>query len=282
MIRLIQSALLASMCVLVAPAFAQATYPTPEAAADALVDGIARSDDDAVRAALGPQYKKFVPGDAVKAGDVTRFLEAWAKSHRIVRKGDAEAHLEVGTNGWTLPIPIEKSASGWRFDVTRAPEEMRWRRIGRNELDVIQVVQALGDAQQDYMKLNKSYAQKILSTPGKRDGLYWPTREGEPDSPLGPIADGVKPGDAYHGYRYRILTAQGAAAPGGAISYVKDGKMTGGYAFVAWPARYGDTGVMTFIVAGDGVVYQKDLGPETDRIARAMRAYDPAGWTRAN
>ena len=218
MIRFIQSALLASMCLVASAAFAQATYPTPEAAADALVDGIARSDDDAVRTALGTQYRKFVPESAVQAGDVTRFLEAWAKSHKIVRKGDAEAHLEVGTNGWTLPIPIEKSAAGWRFDVTKAPEEMRWRRIGRNELDVIQVVQALGDAQQDFAKLNKTYAQKILSTPGKRDGLYWPTRDDEPDSPLGPIADGVKPGDAYHGYRYRILDAQSAAAPGGAMS----------------------------------------------------------------
>ena len=282
MIRFIQSALLASMCLVASIALAQATYPTPEAAADALVDGIARSDDDAVRTALGPNWRKFIPTESVHEGDRTRFLEAWAKSHKIVRKGDAEAHLEVGSNGWTLPIPIEKSAAGWRFDVTKAPEEMRWRRIGRNELDVIQVVQALGDAQQDYAKLNKTFARKILSTPGKRDGLYWPTRDDEPDSPLGPIADGVKPGDAYHGYRYRILDAQSAAAPGGAMSYVKDSKMTGGYAFVASPAKYGDTGVMTFIVAKDGIVYQKDLGPETDRIARAMKAYDPAGWTRAN
>ncbi len=282
MIRIIKAVFLASTMALASSVLAQATYPTPEAAADALVDGIARSDDDAVRVALGPQWRKFIPAEAVQDGDVTRFLEAWAKSHRIVRKGDAEAHLEVGSNGWTLPIPIEKSSAGWRFDVSKAPEELRWRRIGRNELDVIQVVQALGDAQQDYAKLNKTFAQRILSSTGKRDGLYWPTRDSEPQSPLGPIADGVKPGDAYHGYRYRILTAQSAAAPGGAINYVKDGKMTGGYAFVAWPAKYGDTGVMTFIVARDGIVYQKDLGPETDRIARAMKAYDPAGWTRAN
>lgn len=282
MIRFIQSAFVASTLFAASLAFAQATFPTPEAAADALVDGIARNDDEAVRSVLGAKYRTFIPPESFQGGDVTRFLEAWARSHKIVRQGDAEAHLEVGTNGWTLPIPIEKTAAGWRFDIAKAPEEMRWRRIGRNELDVIQVVQALGDAQMDYAKLNKNFAQKILSSPGKRDGLYWPTLDGEPQSPLGPIADGVKPGDAYHGYRYRILTGQSAAAPGGAMSYIKDGKMTGGYAFVAWPAKYGDTGVMTFIVARDGIVYQKDLGPETDRIARAMKAYDPAGWTRAN
>lgn len=265
MIRSIQAIAFALAAALVVPAWGQATYPTPEAAADALVDGIARSDDDAIRKALGPQYRKFIPEDSVKGDDVTRFLEAWARSHRIVRAGDSVAHLEVGTNGWTMPIPIEKHAKGWSFDVAKAPDEIRTRRIGRNELDVIQVVQALGDAQEDYAKMFGGYARRILSTPGKRDGLYWATNAGEAPSPLGPIAADVKPGDAYHGYRYRMLDATGNS-----------------YAFIAWPAKYGDSGVMTFIVSKDGVVYQKDFGADTDRLARAVKSYDPNGWTRAD
>jgi len=272
---------------LASTAGAQQSFPTPDLAASAFVDAVARNDDDGVRAVLGADWKKFVPTEGVGTDDVTRFLEAWAKSHRIVAAGDARAYLEVGTHGWTLPIPLEKTAAGWRFDTRATPGELRTRRIGRNELDVIQVMLALGDAQKDYAENDRDrdgvrqYARKIISTPGKRDGLYWPTVGDEPPSPLGPIAADVPPEEAYRGYRYRVLTAQGEAAPGGARSYVENGQMTAGYAFVAWPAKYGETGVMTFIVAKDGVVYEKNLGAQTDRVARAMTAYNPdSSWTK--
>lgn len=280
-------AFLAGMFALAPAAWAQQSFPTPDAAAAAFVDSLARSDDDATKAVLGPDWRKYVPADDVKANDITNFLEAWSKSHRIVPAGDAKAYLEVGTHGWTLPIPIEKTAAGWRFDTKGTPDELRTRRIGRNELDVIQVVLALTDAQEDYSAYaaastgSKQFAQKILSSPGKRDGLYWATLAGEPPSPLGPIAEGSKRGQAYHGYHYKILTAQGKAAPGGAKSYLANGRMTGGYAVVAWPEKYGDTGVMTFITDRSGVVYQKNLGEKTAEIAKAMTAFDPdSSWTK--
>jgi hypothetical protein len=287
--RTLGLAALATVTALAPAAWAQKSFPTPEAAVDAFIDGVSRNDDDQVRLVLGADWKKFIPPESYSGGDVTNFLEAWSKGHRVVPAGDAKAYLEVGTRGWTMPIPLTKTAAGWRFDTQLAPDEMRTRRIGRNELDVIQVMLALTDAQQEYMAGDrnrvgaKQYAQKILSSPDKRDGLYWPTLEGEAPSPLGPIAAASKPGDAYHGYHYRVLTGQGKDAAGGEMSYVKNGQMTGGYAFVAWPAKYGDTGVMTFMVSAAGQVYQKNLGPGTDALARAMTRFEPdASWTKAS
>jgi hypothetical protein len=279
-------AMLAATVQFAATALAQATYPTPDAAADAFVDSVARHDRAALQKVIGADYRKYLPH--ANAEDVTNFLEAWAKSHRIVAAGGAKAYLEVGRNGWTLPIPLVKSASGWSFDTKAAPDELRTRRIGRNELAAIQVVLACSDAQEDYYRFDrdrsssKEYAQKILSTPGKRDGLYWPARPGEPESPLGSEVAKVKAGEkGYHGYHYKVLTAQGKDAPGGAKSYVAGGRMTGGFAFVAWPVKWGDSGVMTFVVDKAGTVHQKDLGPGTDAIARAMTAYNPdSTWTR--
>ena len=268
-------------------AVAQTAYPTPEAAADALVDGIARHDDEAVKAVLGRDHAKYLPNAASDPDDVTRFLEAWAKSHGIVRVGDAKAFLGVGNHGWTMPIPIVKTAAGWRFDTAAAPEEMRVRRIGRNELAAIEVARAYVDAQREYRARDwngdgiAEYAQRGLSSPGKRDGLYWASLPGEPESPLGAEFADAKPGQPYHGYLYRILKAQGKDAPGGAKSYVKNGRMTEGFALVAWPAKYDDTGVMTFIVNQDGVVYQKNLGPGTAAAVRAITAFNPdAGWEK--
>ncbi len=282
-------AALATVTAFAPAAWAQKSFPTPEAAVDAFIDGVSRNDGDQVRLVLGADWKIFIPPESYTGGDVTNFLEAWSKGHRVVPAGDAKAYLEVGTRGWTMPIPLEKTATGWRFDTRSTPDELRTRRIGRNELDVIQVMLALTDAQQEYMAGDrnrvgaKQYAQKILSSPGKRDGLYWPTLQGEAPSPLGPIAADSRPGDAYHGYHYRILTGQGKDAAGGAMSYVKNGQMTGGYAFVAWPAKYGDTGVMTFIVSAAGQVYQKNLGSGTDALARAMTRFEPdASWTKVS
>jgi hypothetical protein len=262
-------------------AYAQKNYPTPEAAADALVDGIARHDGDAIKMVVGPDYNKYIPASHVDPDDVTNFLAAWARAHKIVPAGDDKAFLGAGTNGWTLSIPIVKTAAGWHFDTKGAPEEMRVRRIGRNELAAIQVALAYTDAQEEYRRNDwngdgvKEYATRGLSTPGKHDGLYWASLPGEPESPLGPDFADAKVGQPYHGYLYRILTAQGKNAPGGAKDYIKGGHMTEGYALVAWPAKYDDTGVMTFIVNQDGVVYQKNLGPKTDAEVRAIKAFDP-------
>jgi hypothetical protein len=278
-------ALLAGAVALAPVAFAQKAYPTPAAAADAFVDGIARNDGPALKTVVGADYRKYIPNPS--ADDVTNFLEAWAKSHKIVAAGDAKAYLEVGTHGWTMPIPLVKTAAGWSFDTKATPDELRTRRIGRNELSVIQVVLAVTDAQEDYFRYDRDrngahdYAQKLLSSPGKHDGLYWATSPGAPESPLGSLVAQVKPGEGYHGYRYRVLTAQGKDAPGGARNYVVDRRMTGGYALVAWPVKWGDTGVMTFIVDKSGAVYQNDLGPDTDKLGRAMTAYNPgANWTK--
>ena len=269
--HLLQLAAMAGAFAVAPLASAQAAYPTPEAAADALVDGIARNDDAAIKTVVGPNYRKYIPTDEIDPEDVTNFLEAWARSHAIVPAGADKAFLGVGTHGWTLPIPIVKAEAGWHFDTAGAPEEMRVRRIGRNELAAIQVVLAYTDAQDEYFASDwngdgvREYARRPLSTPGRHDGLYWASLPGEPESPLGPEFADAKPGQPYHGYLYRILTAQGKDAPGGAKSYLRDGRMTEGYALIAWPAKYDDTGVMTFIVDRDGIVYQKDLGPGTKR-----------------
>jgi hypothetical protein len=269
-----------------AGAHAQQAYPSPAAAADTFVDAIARHDWDALKTVIGADYRKYLPH--ADADDVTTFLEMWAKSHRIVPAGDAKAYVEVGTNGWTMPIPLVKGAAGWSFDTKATPDELRTRRIGRNELDAIQVSLAITDAQEDYYKADrvrggtKAYAQRLLSSPGKRDGLYWAAKPGEPESPLGSLAAKAGPGASeYRGYHFRILTAQGPDAPGGAKSYVAGGAMTGGYAVLAWPAKWGDSGVMTFIVGADKVVYEKDLGPSTDAQARAITAFNPdASWVK--
>jgi hypothetical protein len=264
---------------------AQTAFPTPEAAAEALVDGIARHDRDAIKAVAGSDYQKYFPTSTTDPEDITNFLAAWARGHAIVPAGSDKAFLGVGKNGWTLPVPIVKTAAGWKFDTRSAPEEMRVRRIGRNELAAIQVALAYTDAQKEYRQNDwngdgvMEYAARGLSTPGKHDGLYWASLPGEPESPLGAEFADAKPGQPYHGYLYRILTAQGANAPGGAKSYIKNGRMTEGYALVAWPAKFDDTGVMTFIVNQDGIVYQKSLGPKTDSLVRSIKTYDPdASW----
>ncbi|GGP25808.1 DUF2950 domain-containing protein [Silvimonas amylolytica] len=264
------------------------SFETPEAAADALVDSIATHDDDTLKIILGSNYRSFIPSGGVAPEDITRFLAAWAKAHEIVKVDDHTALLSAGTAGWTLPVPIVARKEGWTFDTQAGGEEMRHRYIGRNELAAIQSVLAYTDAQQEYWQWTQgqgtpAYAARLLSTPGKKDGLFWSTQPGDDPSPLGARFAEARPGEPYHGYMYRILTAQGDAAQGGAKSYLKNGRMDGGYALIAWPASYGKTGVMSFMVNQDGVVYQANLGPGTDRIARATRSFNPGeGWTRAD
>jgi hypothetical protein len=280
----------ALLCVLalsgqVAAAGVQRTFPSPELAVTALVDGVARNDGAEVRSILGIQSEKLVPLDSVSLDDRLAFLAAWAQGHRILDDGDKVARLEL-SNGWTLPIPLVRTSQGWVFDTQAGKAEVRVRRIGRNELAAIETMRAYVEAQGEYAEQDhngdgvREFAQKILSSPGKQDGLYWPTADGEPESPAGPLLETRDLKDGYHGYRFRILKAQGKAAPGGARSYVKDGRMTEGFALVGWPARYNETGLMTFIVNQDGVVYQKYLGPDTAAIAGAMTRFDPdASWT---
>jgi hypothetical protein len=263
----------------------QRTFASPEIAVETLVDSVARNDNAEVRAILGINSDNLLPLDRLSSEDTLAFLGAWAQGHRILRDSDSVARLEV-SSGWTLPIPMVQTGQGWVFDTRAGKSEMRIRRIGRNELAAIETLRAFVDAQREYAEIDRNadgdreFAQKILSSPGKQDGLYWPTPAGEPESPAGPLLETKDLKDGYHGYRFRILKAQGKAAPGGEKSYLRDGRMSEGFAAVAWPARPGETGLMTFIVNHDGVVYQKYLGPNTTAIAQSMTRFDPdSSWT---
>jgi hypothetical protein len=278
------TAVLTAAALLPATASAQKSFPSAEAAGNALIEAIATNDSEAKREILGADYQRFIPPESVDADDRTAFLYASSKGRKIVAEGADHAHLSVGTDGWTLPIPIVKSAKGWSFDVKAGVEEMRIRRIGRNELAAMQALLAYYDAQKDYALVDRNgdgvleYAQKFRSTPGKKDGLFWPN---DPASPLGPLYGNETKDGVFHGYRFHILTAQGPNARGGARDYVVKGRMTQGFAAVAWPAKWNDTGVMTFIVSHDGNVYQKNLGAGTDAAARALKSFNPdKTWTQ--
>jgi hypothetical protein len=273
---------------------AQKTFKSPEEAVKSLSDAVKSNDTKEMLAIFGPAGKEIISsGDEVadKAGR-ERFAKACEEMTKLEKETDKKVTLIVGTNEWPFPIPIVKKGETWVFDTKAGKEEMLNRRIGRNELNTIQSCLAYVDAQREYAMKDRDsnkvreYAQKFGSTKGKKDGLYWEAKEGEEQSPLGLIAaqavregyTGRKTGDKpvpYHGYFYRILKAQGKNAPGGAYDYVINGKMIGGFALVAYPAEYGTSGIMTFIVNHDGVVYQKDLGRDTAKIAGAMTKYDP-------
>jgi hypothetical protein len=267
-------------------ALAQEAFPSPEAAMNAFGNAVATNDDEAMHAILGANYHSLIPPAGAELR--YRFLAAWAKSHGVKTADPGKAYVAVGTDGWTLPIPIVKGAQGWRFDTRAGAEEMRVRRIGRNENAVIQSMLAIFDAQREYSSRDRNgdgvleYAARFASSPGKTDGLYWPTKAGEPQSPLGPaVAAARAAGEAagYHGYRFKLVTGQGRNAPGGAYDYTVRGRLIGGFAAVAWPVKYGETGVMTFMVSHDGVVYEKDLGPDTASRASAITRFDPdSGW----
>ena len=212
--------------------------------------------------------------------------------HRLVNEPDGTTLLYIGAENWPTPIPLVNKGGSWYFDTAAGKKEILYRRIGRNEISTISVCHELVAAQKEYSAQHNEYAQKIYSDEGQHNGLYWKAAEGEPQSPIGPlvaaaVAEGFAPsrGGAptpYRGYYYHMLTRQGMNGPGGAKSYIVNGKMTGGFAFVAYPAEYRSSGVMTFIVNQDGVVYQKDLGPKTDALAKAMKEYNPnSSWQKA-
>jgi hypothetical protein len=277
-------------------------FATPDRAVQALI-GAARADRPGeIVKVLGPAGRKLVySGDPVadRLGR-EKFVAAYDQAHRIEAQGAARALLVIGEKQWPFPIPMVKQGKAWRFDTGAGAEEILDRRIGRNELGAIEVCRAFVDAQRDYATLFqrkdglREYAQHFMSSPGQRDGLYWPAASGEAESPMGPLvasarAEGYAAGQGtqrrqpapYHGYFYRILKRQGSHAADGGRDYLVDGHMIGGFALVAFPARHGDAGIMSFIVNQDGVVYQKNLGPDTERIARRMAEFDPdPSWAK--
>ncbi|WP_323989788.1 DUF2950 domain-containing protein [Nguyenibacter sp. L1] len=275
-----------------APAATGEYFATPEAAIMALVLGARADDRDELRTVFGEAGLRAISsGDpaADRAGE-NRFVAAYDAGHTIAIH-DGTAILSIGADQWPFPIPLTHSQHGWSFDVPAGLDEILDRRIGANELYTQQVMLAYVDAQYEYAQgLHDGrkvhvYAQRLLSSPGKQDGLYWPTEEGQPPSPLGPLvaeayAGGYHPGGTgkpqpYHGYFFRVLTAQGPHARGGAYDYIADGLMLGGFGLVAWPVRWGNSGVMTFIVNQDGEIYAKDLGPDTPALGSAMTRFDP-------
>lgn len=281
-----------------AAATAPKTFPSPDAAAQALVGAAKANDAKALLEILGSDAQTLISSGDPVADQAARqrFVQSYDEEHRFVTGPDDETILQTGKDQWPLPIPLVSTAEGWRFDTDAGKDEMITRRIGKNELDTIQSCLAYVDAQREYYARNpqggklRQYAQKVASSPGKKDGLFWETGDGEEPSPLGELiaqarSQGYAAGTGrpvpYHGYLFRILTAQGPHAAGGAYDYVVRGEMIGGFALVAYPAQWGSSGVMTFIVNHDGVVYEKNLGPDSAQIAGAMKTFDPdESWVK--
>jgi hypothetical protein len=284
------SLLLAGMLCVAAPqARAQQAFTSPEDAAAALAAAVKTGTTGALLKVLGKDGKDIVEsGDDVADADAReRFLSAYDAKHSIKAEGNKKATLILGADEFPFPIPLVNNRTGWEFDPAAGRLEILYRRIGRNELDAIQTSLAFVDAENEYAEKDRTgngvgvYAQRIVSSPGKKDGLFW--RDDRDPSPLGELAaqasaEGYKAGEQpapYHGYYFRILTGQGSGAPGGALNYVVGGKMIGGFALIAYPAEYGNSGVMTFMVNHAGTVYQKDLGKRTESIAKRVYLFDP-------
>jgi hypothetical protein len=276
-------------------------FATPEAAVAALTAAAKASDLDALIAIFGPAGKELVASSDAATARQNRdvFVAAAAERWRLVDKNATTKELVIGYEDWPFPVPLSKTAAGWVFDTAAGKEEVIDRRIGRNELATIRIAETYVAAQKAYARRAHDgkpaglYARRFASDPGTQNGLYWPVTKGAPHSPLGALvaeaaAEGRQVGGAqgapapFHGYYFKILEAQSASAPGGARSYVANGEMSNGFALVAWPAEYDVTGIMTFIVNQDGVVYEKDLGPETAALVKKMSAYSPdTTWEKA-
>ncbi|MCU0888045.1 MAG: DUF2950 domain-containing protein [Rubritepida sp.] len=274
-------------------------FASPEAGFAAFAAAMARHDEARLLRVLGEAGRALIrSGDAVADRAArARFTELYAAAHRITRPAPGRAELEIGPEAWPLPIPMVERGGRWRFDARAGAEEVLNRRIGRNELDTIAVLREILRAQREYAAgpgrqgALQAYARRFFSTPGTQDGLYWPPEAGEAPSPLGPLAAAASaggyarrgPGEAprpFHGYFFRILEGQGPSARGGAIDYVVDGRMIGGFAVLAWPAQWGSSGVQSFMVSHAGEVFQANLGPETARRAAAITRFDPGpGWS---
>jgi DUF2950 family protein len=278
----------------------QKTFATPDEAVQALFKASKDENQEEMLAVFGDDGKELVfSGDAVQdKASMARFVKAYETKHVLVRKDANTRILQVGASGWAMPIPLVNDGGKWRFDTAAGKQEVLFRRIGHNELGAIAACRGFIDAQKDYAAVGHDglpagiYAQRLMSEAGKQNGLYWETKEDEPASPAGPFLAkaggegyGGTPGSAssepYHGYFYRILKAQGSAAKGGAKNYLNDGNLTQGVALVAYPAQYKVSGVMTFMINQQGIVYQKDLGDQTSALTAAMTEYNPdRTWTK--
>jgi hypothetical protein len=279
------------------PAITEELFASPDAAVNALQAAAEAKDQTALHSILGPEFSGLLTGDKVQdANNAQRFAAAMAQGCNQVKEGDDRITLEIGTNGWPYPIPLVKADGQWYFDTAAGKEEIINRHIGKDELCAIGVCRTYVIAQRQYASANPTnagvvnYAQKFKSTSGKKDGLYWPVAEGEAVSPFGPlVAEAHTEGyvtlksagpHPFHGYYFKILTRQGEAAPGGKMDYMSHGSLTGGFALVAYPEHWDQSGIMTFIVSQDGKVFQQNLGEKTSRIAGAMKEYNPdADWT---
>ena len=275
-------------------------FASPEQGFTAFVEAVAADDERRLLRILGSAGRRLIrSGDPVADREArSRFVTKYRARSEILRPAADRAELQVGEDGWPLPVPMVQRAGHWQFDTAAAEEEILNRRIGRNELNTIETLRAIADAQVDYADgagregVFRRYARRFFSSPGAQDGLYWAAAEGEAESPLGPLvaaasAEGYAPrreGQAaqpYHGYVFRMLERQGASAPGGAIDYVVAGRMIGGFAVIAVPAQYGSTGIKTFMISHRDTVWEADLGPTTTRVAARITAFDPGpGWTR--
>jgi hypothetical protein len=273
----------------------QKTFPSAEEASSSLIAAMQSKNEKALLEFLGPDGK-----DVISSGDEiedlhhrAEFVQRYLEMHRLVNEPNGTTVLYIGARNWPTPIPLVHNANGWYFDTEAGKREVLYRRIGRNEMSAIRVSQELAAAEHEYHDAQRSqYAQAIFSDEGQHNGLYWKVAAGEPQSPIGPlvanaVAQGYAPGRSgaptpYRGYYFHVLTMQGKHAPGGAKQYIVAGKMTEGFAFVAYPAEYRSSGVMTFIVGSDGVVYQRDLGTATDAMASSMKTFDPdSTWKKA-
>jgi len=273
----------------------QKTFSSPEEASSTLVAAMQSNNEKALLELLGPDGKQIISSGDETEDAHTRadFVQRYLEMHRLVNEPDGTTTLYIGARNWPTPIPLVHNGNGWYFETEAGKREILYRRIGRNEMSAIRVCQELAAAEKEYHDAQHSeYAQTIFSDEGQHNGLYWKVAASEPQSPIGPlvanaVAQGYAPGrngapTPYRGYYFHILTMQGKHAPGGAKHYIVDGKMTEGFAFVAYPAEYRSSGVMTFIVGSDGVVYQRDLGKTTEVIANSTKKYDPdSTWRKA-
>ncbi|MGA9725394.1 MAG: DUF2950 domain-containing protein [Candidatus Binatus sp.] len=268
-------------------------FASPDTAVSALVAATKADDMKALSSILGPDADQLLSsGDPVADKNARDdFARRYTEMHRLEYDDQGRVILYIGANNWPTPIPLVKKNGGWAFDTAAGKDELLYRRIGRNELFTIKVLEDLADAQSEYAgdahdgESAGQFARKILSDTGKHDGLYWEAAEGQPESPIGPLvataaAEGYRKDSggnpvAFHGYFYKVLTKQGRNAPGGAKDYLVDGKMTNGFAFLAYPAEYRASGVMTFMINQDGVIVQKDLGADTVKLASAIAGYNP-------
>jgi hypothetical protein len=269
----------------------QKTFSSAEDASSALVAAAESNDEKAMLQVLGSDAKQIVSSgdDAEDAENRANFVKRYHQMHRLIKEPDGTTTLYVGAENWPLPIPLVNKGNSWYFDTAAAKREILYRRIGRNEISTIHVCQQLVEVEKEYYSTHHNeYASKIFSDEGEQNGLYWQAANGEPQSPIGPLLASASSGSRhdtppipYRGYYYRVLTSQGSSAPSGAKNYVVDGKMTEGFAFVAYPAEYRSSGVMTFVVSADGVVYRKDLGRNSAALAKAMKDYNPdSSWKK--